>query len=242
MFAAVAVVVFCVLCVGGGARADEAEEVGQEELVRRTQELLDAYVPGDQKPFQMYVADDAVWFDDQTDMDKEALLKTIRPLPTGYSGTIKMENVTARFGAGAVILAFDANETETVFGLVLHAKYRMTDTWLYRNQRWQIVAAEALRYYADPDAGTVKPQVLDDYVGMYELAPGTTLKVTRDGARLYAQRGTQKAYQLLPEVQDVFFRPGVEGRRIFRRDESGRVDKLIDRRDNEDLIWKKVGR
>jgi len=226
----------------GWARADDSANIGQDELVRRTQQLLDAYVPGDQTPFRLWVADDAVWFDDQTNMDKKALLESVRPLPAGYSGTIQMENVTARFGAGAAVLAFDGIETETVFGRVLHAKYRMTDTWLYRNRRWQIVSGETLRYYADPDAGSVRAQVLDDYVGGYELAPGTTLTVTREGDQLYGQRGAQKAYQLMPEVQDVFFRPGVEGRRIFHRDESGRVDELIDRRDNEDLIWKKVER
>lgn len=153
-----------------------------------------------------------------------------------------MENVTVRFVGDAAVLAFDAIETETVFGSTLHAKYRMTDTWMYRNHKWQIAAAETLRYYADPAAGSVRAQVLDDYVGTYELAPGTVLTVRREGDQLYAQRSSRKAYQLLPELQDVFFRPGVEGRRIFHRYGSGRVDELIDRRDNEDLIWKKTGR
>lgn len=237
-----AAVVLALVVSSGSMQRNDPAKIGQEELVRRTQEMLDAYVPGDQKPFQLYVADDAVWFDDQTNMDKQALLKSVRPLPAGYGGTIKMENVTVRFVGDAAVLAFDAIETETVFGSTLYAKYRMTDTWMYRNHKWQIAAAETLRYYADPAAGSVRAQVLDDYVGTYELAPGTVLTVRREGDQLYAQRSSRKAYQLLPELQDVFFRPGVEGRRIFHRDGSGRVDELIDRRDNEDLIWKKTGR
>jgi hypothetical protein len=33
---------------------------------------------------------------------------------------------------------------------------------------------------------------------------------------------------------------GVEGRRLFHRDASGHVDMMIDRRNNEDLLWKKI--
>ncbi len=173
IFVGAMAVLVSLLLSGGAAQKDDPAKISREELVRRTQEMLDAYVPGDQKPFQLYVADDAVWFDDQTNMDKETLLKSARPLPTGYGGTIKMENVTARFVADAAVLAFDAIETETVFGSTLLAKYRMTDTWLYRNHQWQIAAAETLRYYADPKAGSIRSQTLDDYVGTYELAPGT---------------------------------------------------------------------
>jgi hypothetical protein len=32
----------------------------------------------------------------------------------------------------------------------------------------------------------------------------------------------------------------VEGRRLFRRAEGGKVDAMIDRRNNEDVVWKKI--
>lgn len=44
---------------------------------------------------------------------------------------------------------------------------------------------------------------------------------------------------LLLESPDLFFRKGVEGRILFRRDEHGKVDALVDRRNNEDVVWKK---
>jgi hypothetical protein len=81
---------------------------------------------------------------------------------------------------------------------------------------------------------------LRDFVGTYELAPGHTMGVTEKAGRLYAQRDTGQPVELLPESPDLFFRAGVEGRRLFHRDESGRVDSLIDRRNNEDLVWKRV--
>ena len=36
------------------------------------------------------------------------------------------------------------------------------------------------------------------------------------------------------------FRKKVEGRRLFRYSDNGKVDALIDRRNNEDLVWKKI--
>jgi hypothetical protein len=45
---------------------------------------------------------------------------------------------------------------------------------------------------------------------------------------------------LIPEAGDLFFVKGVEGRRLFRRGDDGKVDAMIDRRNNEDVLWKKV--
>ena len=45
---------------------------------------------------------------------------------------------------------------------------------------------------------------------------------------------------LVPEAADIFFLKGVEGRRLFRHDDRGKVDAMIDRRNNEDVVWKKI--
>jgi hypothetical protein len=224
------------------SRASNSPTITQNELIQRTQQLLDAYAPGNHGPFRLYVAEDAMFFDDDNDMDKAALLESIRPLPSGYSGSIRIERAKARFAPGVAVLAFDAIETETVFGEVLHARYHMTHTWLFRNGQWQIVAGETHRYYEDPTAGNVEAEKLADYVGQYQLAPGVIVEITQSENYLYAQRGSQKPYRLVPESPDVFFRAGVEGRRLFHRDASNHVDILIDRRNNEDLLWKKISR
>ena len=108
-----------------------------------------------------------------------------------------------------------------------------------RDGKWQIVAWQVLRYYEDPAAGKVDASKYDDYAGTYELAPGNTLTVYRQGNQLFAKRGERAPEELLPEASDIFFRKGVEGRRLFRRGDDGKVDALIDRRNNEDVIFKK---
>src|SRR6266699_686783 len=62
----------------------------QDELVRRTQELYDAIVPGNQAPWKKYFADDCIFADEKGRiLDKPKLIADIAPLPSGYSGTLK---------------------------------------------------------------------------------------------------------------------------------------------------------
>ncbi len=173
-------------------------------------------------------------------MDKTALLNDLTPMPNGYSGTIKIQNPKIRVAGDTAILSYDMDEAETVLGQTLSARYHATDTWLRRNGTWQIVAGQVLRYYEDPAVGVSDNKRFAEYVGDYELSPQNTIVVSTDGTHLYSQRGSRPKTELLPEASDIFFRKGVEGRYLFRYAGNGKVDALIDRRNNEDLVWKKT--
>ncbi|PYJ64604.1 MAG: hypothetical protein DME76_19580 [Verrucomicrobia bacterium] len=214
--------------------------ITQEELVRRTQELYDAIGSGNRAPWKKYFADDCVFADEKGRVfDKPKLIADITGLPAGYSGTIKIENPQSRIIGNTAILSYDADETETIFGQNLKARYHITDTWLQRNGNWQIIASQAHRYYEDPAVGKADPKKFADYIGTYELAPGQTRSVIAEGDKLFVERNGKKE-QLLPETSEIFFRKGVEGRILFRCNTNGKVDALIDRRNNEDVIWRKT--
>ncbi|PYK34272.1 MAG: hypothetical protein DME54_09530 [Verrucomicrobia bacterium] len=214
--------------------------ITQDELVRRTQELYDAIVPGNQAPWQKYFADDCIFADEKGRLlDKPKLIADITPMPAGYSGAIKIEKPQSRIIGSTAILSYDADETETIFGQNLKARYHVTDTWLQRNGEWKIIASQAHRYYEDPAVGKADPKKFTDYIGAYELAPGQTRSVIAEDDRLFVERNGKKE-QLLPETSEVFFRKGVEGRILFRYASTGKVDALIDRRNNEDVIWRKT--
>src|SRR5437773_945502 len=212
----------------------------QDELVRRTQELYDAIVPGDQAPWKKYFADDCIFSDEKgRTFDKAKLIADITSLPAGYSGSIKVNNVQSRIIADTAVLSYDLDETETIFGQNLTARYHVTDTWLRRSGEWKIIASQAHRYYEDPAIGKIDPKKFGDFVGIYELAPDQTRSVTAEGGNLFVERKGKKE-QLFPETCDLFFRKDVEGRILFRYDAGRKVDALIDRRNNEDVVWHKT--
>ncbi len=216
--------------------------ITQDELVHHSQEMFDGVAAGDQAPWQKYFADDSMYFDEKgRGMDKTALVKDVTPLPAGYSGSIKIVNAKSNIQGDTAILSYDLNESETIFGQDLTARYHGTDTWMYRNGKWQIVAGQMFRYYEDPAPGKANVKKYGEYAGTYELSPGVTQTISiRDGG-LYAKRGSSPEAELIPESGDIFFRKGVEGRRLFRRAANGKVEAMIDRRNNEDVVWKKVG-
>jgi len=215
--------------------------IDQAELLRRTQQIYDAIPAGNRGPATSYYADDAMVYDEKgRTMDKKALLADLDPMPTGYGGTIKVVNPHTIFAPGVSILAYDCDESETIFGQQLSARYHSVDTWLYRDGKWQIAASQTMRYYEDPAIGTTDPAHLDDFVGVYELSPGNRRTVTRAGNDIFLQSGTGAKVKLLPESGDLFFRAGVEGRVLFHRNAAGKVDALYDRRNNEDVVWRRI--
>ena len=227
--------------MAAGCSRVRGDTITQAELVRRTQEYFDAIPSGDRRPWEKYFADDTMFFDEKgRNMDKKALLADQSPMPPGYSGTIRIVRPQSRIFEDTAILSYDLDETEIIFGQNLRARYHQTDTWMRRNGEWQIVAGQVLRYYEDPAPGKRDLKRDADYVGTYELAPGTILVMSTEGENLVSQRTGKPKEVLVPEAADLFFRRGVEGRRLFRRDDRGTVDALIDRRTNEDVVWRKV--
>jgi hypothetical protein len=214
--------------------------ITQEELVRRTQELFDAVVPGNKEPWQKYFADDCIFADEKgRNLNKAQLIADVTPLPKGYSGTIKVAKPQSVIHGDTAILSYDLDETETIFGQKLTARYHVTDTWLRRNGGWQIISSQAMRYYEDPAVARTDPKKFADFSGTYEMATGQTRRVFSEGESLYVERNGKRE-QLLPEGSEIFFRKGVEGRILFRYADNGKVDALIDRRNNEDVFWRRV--
>jgi ketosteroid isomerase-like protein len=222
-------------------RAQPADSTAlAEELMRHAQELFDAVTAGNAELWKKYFADDCLFFDEKgRNMTKAELVADIQPLPKGYSGAIKVGKARTLIEGGTAILSYDVDETETVFGQNMTARYHVTDTWLHRKDTWQIAASQVFRYYEDPAVGKIDTKKLPDFAGTYELAPGQTRKVFVEADKLFVER-KGKREQLFAEASDIFFRKGVEGRILFRYAANGKVDALIDRRNNEDIMWRKI--
>ncbi|HXT26036.1 MAG TPA: DUF4440 domain-containing protein [Candidatus Eisenbacteria bacterium] len=224
-----------------GCGISRQPSITHNELVRRTQEIMDATAPGNPEPWNKYFADDAMYFDEKgRAMDKSALLKEVSPLPKGYSGSIKVLNAKSKILHDTAVFGYDLEETEVVFGQELSARYHGTDTWVRRNGQWQIIAGQMLRYYEDPARGPADARDYAKYAGTYQLADGITRIVQLQGGGLSMQHEGRPTDLLIPEAGNIFFRKGIEGRILFRQGPSGKVDALVDRRNNEDIVWRRI--
>ena len=223
----------------------KAEEptVTQAELLQCTQGLFDALPPGDVTPYKKYYADDCLYHDEKgRTFDKAGLLGDISPMPKGYSGVIKLMHPKSLVTHDCAILSYDIDESETIFGQELHARYHQTDTWLSRSGTWQIAATEVMRYYEDPAEGKADPARFAAYIGTYELSKESDRRtvISVEDGHLMMERAKGTKTPLFPEATDLFFRKGVEGRILFRLGADGTANAFLDRRNNEDVLWKKI--
>src|SRR5947207_6263120 len=141
--------IFLVLSCGSNlvSPAERDAATTENELVRRTQELYDAVVPGNQVPWKKYFANDCIFVDEKgRTMDKRKLVADITPMPAGYSGAIKIEQVQSRIYDNVAILSYDANETETIFGQEFRLRSHVMDTWLRRDRNCHTITGQAHRY------------------------------------------------------------------------------------------------
>jgi len=94
--------------VAAGCGIPRQPGVSHDELVRRTQEIMDAVALGNPDPWKKYFAQDAMYFDEKGRfMDKTALLKDVSPLPKGYSGDIKVLNAKSNILQDTAVLSYD---------------------------------------------------------------------------------------------------------------------------------------
>ncbi len=70
-------------------------------------------------------------------------------------------------------------------------------------------------------------EILERYVGQYELAPDFILTVTREGDQLFTQATGQQRVEIYPATETEFFLTVVEAEIHFDVDEDGSVDGLI---------------
>ena len=78
-------------------------------------------------------------------------------------------------------------------------------------------------------------------MGTYELAPDVTYTITLEGEKLIGQRSGRAKEELVAADDNTFFRKGtIRGEKVFVRDANGRVNTMLDRRENNDLLWKKI--
>ena len=71
------------------------------------------------------------------------------------------------------------------------------------------------------------PQVLEKYVGRYQLAPSAIFTITRDGGHLFEQLTGQSRFEIFPESEKDFFIKVVDAQISFETDGTGKAVALV---------------
>jgi len=86
----------------------------------------------------------------------------------------------------------------------------------------------------------VDPNILNDYVGKYELKPNFYLIITKENTRLFCQPTGQNKLEIYPESETTFFIKEVDAQITFIRNENKTVEKLILHQGGRDISAKKI--
>jgi uncharacterized protein DUF4440/uncharacterized protein DUF3471 len=232
------------MLIAAPSRETPASSAGiVEDLKRKTQELMDALAPGDRAVWERYLAEGSLYSDEEGRvLTKAELLKELQPLPTGYVGSIRTGEWKTFARDNVVVLSHRDREELELYGQKLITQFQMTNTWVKAEDgRWQIVSTQAMAIPSERKPFAIDPSRLDAYVGQYRLAPEVTYTITREGDTLFGVRSGRPKEELLPLCVDTFYRKGVwRGEKVFERDGQGNVSRMLDRRDNNDLVWQKL--
>lgn len=225
--------------IGAAPARQQSTAAAADVLQRQTQELLDAVTSGSAAVWDRLLDADATITTEDGDVQTKAeLVKSIHPLPNGISGRIKVIDFAATVHGSVAMTRYVSDEYETYYGQQLHCQYRTTDTWTKTAAGWRLLASQVLALRTDPPAVARTAAELAEYSGTYRLTPEIAYVVRVHEGRLEAQRTGRAVEVLLAEAPDVFFVPGrPRYRKLFRRDASGHVTALIDRREAWEIVW-----
>ena len=93
---------------------------------------------------------------------------------------------------------------------------------------------------AQKEVVSVEQDILNTYVGKYELQPGFIIEVTTRNGQIFAQATGQAQFEIFAEDEDTFFLKVVKASIDFNKDASGAVTGLVLHQGGRDMPAKKI--
>ena len=236
-----ALLLLAACCVA--AAQTPANNQTEQELRRITRELASSTLHGDKAVVERYLADAYIETDGNGKVATRAqVLSNFPGVPKSMKPTVDIEDIQVHDYGNTAAVSYRSNFHFEVNGRKVSDSYRVTDVWLRRDARWQLIAEHYSQIPAERVAAKVDPKIYDAYVGQYEIAPDVVVTITREGDKLMEQQtGVKKKMELLPESETSFFSKGDTVKTIFVRDEKGQVTHIIYRSpDGQEIKVKKI--
>ncbi|MBB6108635.1 protein of unknown function [Mucilaginibacter lappiensis] len=230
-----------VICRSGKIRQSNAS-TDEKEILTITQALLDAIVTGDKTVWAKYMADDGfITEEDGVVRTKTAQLSFMKPTDKPFKRKIILTTPTLRRFENTMVLFIVPKEQVAVNGQLINTAYNETDVFVKNHGHWQLLSSHVAEILSVPNAIIQEPSILATYTGTYQLTDGISYLISMQNGKLMEQRTGRAPQELLGESPDVFFtKAQLPHRKIFIKDQTGKVISMIDRRAGNDLTWKKV--
>ena len=194
-----------------------------------TQALYDAVAAGDKAVWDRVLdARCTITTEDGEVMDRAKFLADLHPLPPGFTGGIKVRDLTVRHLGDAAVVHYWFDEWEDIFGQRLKTVYVETDVYRHAAQAWKMVAAQVTVVPRDLEPIKVDATGWPALLGEYRFSEQATTRYRvfmRDGA-LYGGRDEQSATRLIPLAPLVFFQQGSIHVMVFVQDTRGAVTEV----------------
>jgi hypothetical protein len=217
----------------------------QTQLSTQVQARLDAIAIGDKAPWERDLDPAALLMDEEGNVTTKAqLLAELQQLPKGSWGTLRLTQPHFSQIGDLAILAFIADENETIYGQHFHADFGEVDTYHKTNAGWLLASETETRLPQEPP--TVRPTAaqMQAVAGNYRMLDGPLVfAVTIVNGQLFGGRqgSTPLRMYAIADQPGQYFRPHRPETLIFVPNAGGRATKLIDRRYyNRDMVYERV--
>ncbi len=206
------------------------------------QALVDAVATGDRSAWDAVMDPSCVITTEEGEiLDRKRFLEELRPLPAGLQGRIAVRELAVQDLGDVAVVRYLLDEREVVFGQTLATRYRATDTYRRARGGWKLVASHSSVVTQDPPAQRVATSAWPSFAGTYRLLPaGWTMAVELRDGKLLAGPDPARLRAMVPVAQNAFVRSGLAGEWIFGTDDQGQVDRIVELRKSQVLIWTKV--
>ncbi|MGI8638912.1 MAG: DUF4440 domain-containing protein [Pyrinomonadaceae bacterium] len=226
------------------AKNNPQTERDKQELIRLTNEILQAVVDDDAAPLERLFDDDYLFMNfGNKSSDKATIIKrytTKNPNQTAKS-TITASDFQIRFYGDTAVVAYKM--TDVVRGKNGEKTFLDSafDVWKRSDKGWRLLASSGARQLPERRVVALDAKILDAYAGVYKSANGSSFTITRDGESLLVSISDGAKFDLAPQTEIEFHSSSNSVvSMFFVRNDKGAVASAILRFYGADTTIKKI--
>ena len=212
---------------GAGAQRTPGPQPGADAMRPVVDSLYGAFERADTAALRPLLAEELVWTDGVTgaEVARGRLVAVLGARGAGAPVRTERDSVRVRAVGSVAFVGYRRTDRRSVGGVELPTRWRVTDAFVWRGGRWQLVQHSRTWLVAPVQAAAgLDAAALQAFVGRYEVAPGYVDDVHWEGGHLVATlTGMRTGARLVPVSGSVFSPDGTGALIAFERDAAGRV-------------------